>query len=151
MGVSMKLTSLLKDPFYANIMYVVESTIHKIDLAAQEEGIRLTDSNVKSALRKALGIVKGKKPTLPNTSEKDELLKELVLNLVKVGAEIEMEYENEYGSVSVKSLSKNDWALVLRGVEESLKTRREMHGHSRGYLDFLAEFVRDAQSERSRI
>jgi hypothetical protein len=30
-------------------------------------------------------------------------------------------------------------------VEESLITRREMGGHSRGYLDFLKEFFAQAE------
>ena len=39
------------------------------------------------------------------------------------------------------SISKNDWILALRVVDDSLKTRREMGGHSRGYLEFLERFL----------
>lgn len=42
-----------EEPFYAQSMYVIESAICKADDEAQQKGLRLTDSNIKSALNKA--------------------------------------------------------------------------------------------------
>jgi hypothetical protein len=36
---------------------------------------------------------------------------------------------------------------ALKATQQSLDTRREMAGHSRGYLDFLGDFMNDVRGE----
>ena len=60
---------LMRDPFYAQLMYVIETAIHKADKAAQEQGVRLNDSAIKSALNKA------RKKALENATVQVESLK----------------------------------------------------------------------------
>ena len=45
------------------------------------------------------------------------------------------------GNKSNEPTINKDWILSLKATEDSLKTRREMYGHSRGYLDFLKGFI----------
>ena len=42
-------------------------------------------------------------------------------------------------------ITKGDYVKALLAVEDSLKTRREYHGHPRGYLDFLVDFIAQAR------
>jgi len=48
-------------------------------------------------------------------------------------------------SEGVSSVRKKDWILCLKATEDSLKTRKEMYGHSRGYLDFLKGFIEEGK------
>lgn len=43
-----------KDPFYANILFAVESKLHEADLLAQRRGFTLTDSAIRSLLVRAV-------------------------------------------------------------------------------------------------
>jgi len=50
----MKAHNLLKAPFYAQLIYVIESCICKADRSAEKMGLRLTDSNImRAAVRMA--------------------------------------------------------------------------------------------------
>ena len=98
-------------------------------------GIELTDSAVKSCIQKALGFAQGKSPTLPYKSGKDIILKALVQSLSELAESLTGTSTRE------RPVTNKDWVFSLKAVENSLKTRRQMSGHSRGYLDFLKEFL----------
>jgi len=60
----MKAHDLMRDPFYAQIIYRVEAAIHAADKAAMAAGISFTDGQIKSVLDKSSAIAKGKRPKI---------------------------------------------------------------------------------------
>ena len=125
----MKSGALMKDPFYAQIIHAVEKRIHEFDETAQQAGIQLTDSNVKSAIRQTLGRLKNKPPKCSGADEREKQIEALGVDLTAL--------------CSVQQVKTADYLKALLAVEDSLKTRREMAGHSRGYLDFLKRFIEE--------
>ncbi|MCF7818756.1 MAG: hypothetical protein K9M54_12845 [Kiritimatiellales bacterium] len=124
---------LMKDPFYAAIMFRIESHIHARDVEAQNESkLELTDSNIKSSIRKALGFLQGGKPNLDPGNPRDQWIGRIAMELA---------WTDE--TFAKENVSRQDYVFALLAVESSLKTRREMAGHSRGYLDFLKRFIED--------
>ena len=118
----------MKDPFYARLMLGIESLIHEHD---QESDRKFTDSDAKSSIRKALSILKGKPLVAPPKSERDRRKGALTIALVG-----NFEWEEKKAKVT-----RSDYVKALLAVEDSLKTRREYHGHPRGYLEFLEGFI----------
>ena len=132
--VSMKNGDLMKDPFYAKIMLGIESLIHDHD---QLSDGRLTDSDAKSSIRKALSMLKGKPLITSPKNERDRMKGALSIALV----------DNFEGDGRDVEITKGDYVKALLAVEDSLKTRREYHGHPRGYLDFLVDFIAQARPQ----
>lgn len=124
---------LMKDPFYAQIMFRIETLIHEQDLAAQAESLTVKDSDAKSAIRKALGFLKGKPPKQSGDDLRDIWIMETAKGLFALGKAVKSEQQ----------LEEAQFCRALLAVEDSLKTRREMNGHSRGYLDFLRSFIEE--------
>jgi hypothetical protein len=123
----MKSGNLMKDPFYAQIIHAVEVRIHDFDETARRAGVSLTDSNIKSAIRQALGRLKDNPPKSDGADERGKQIEALGVDLTVL--------------CSVQQVKTADYLKALLAVEDSLKTRREMAGHSRGYLDFLKRFI----------
>jgi hypothetical protein len=112
---------LMKDPFYAQLMFVIECAICKADEAAQKKGVRLTDSNIKSALNKARRM-------MPE----------------KVIAPVEsLERREDFVEGRIAGVSPGDWGKAISAVEASLKVRRRDEPGSRDYLDFVRRFVEE--------
>jgi len=130
----MKFGDIVQYPHFSKIVYEIEKTIYSWDKYSQSQQVTWKDSDVKSALRKIMGLAKGPMPSLPEKSEKDKLFKKLILELLDLGAGLKT-------LKSEKTVSERDWIVSLKVVEDSLKTRREMYGHSRGYLEFLEDFL----------
>ena len=145
-GIGTRLHDLMLDPYYARLMYTVETQIHEFDKEAQEKGICLTDANVKSALLKTIGFARGQNPRFSVKREKDRAIQDLTLLLKRVGDTIELVAEDDDGVKITERVETSDWILVLRAIEDSLKTRRLMYGHSRGYLDFLEGFFEEGRT-----
>jgi hypothetical protein len=93
------------------------------------------DSDVKSILQKVIGVLKGKQPTIQVENAKEEKLKLVLLELIALTS------GNLVTNADDGGIPKSDWIASLRVVDDSLKTRREMYGHSRGYLEFLERFI----------
>ena len=130
------LTDLMKDAHYAGIMHEIERAIHRSDgEASAEAGLRLTDSNVKSSIRKALGFLQGKPPRLEPGDPRGKWIGRLAVELVGLGEFFEVK----------RQVERKDYILALLAVEDSLTTRREYHGHPRGYLDFLRGFLAEGK------
>jgi hypothetical protein len=129
--------SLMKDPFYAGIMHKIETLIHHCDEEAlRDSSLSLTDSNVKSAIRKAVGLLQGKRPALDMGDAREQWISRIATDLVNL---------NGIGQKEVLLVDPKDYLRALLAVEDSLKTRREMYGHSRGYLDFLKRFIENGE------
>ena len=128
----------MKDPYFAAILMRIESHIHGTDRETRAAGgFSSKDSAVKSALRKA-ELAMGGKPSAkkPKGSEEDWIAA-LCGALVGIGREM----AKEGGVPAVHFIA------ALKATQSSLDTRREMAGHPRGYLDFLAEFMSEAGGE----
>ena len=135
----MNIQNLMKDPKLQDLMYRLESRIHDFDERAKSAGIVITDTNVKSVIRKFMGVIKGKPSSSSDTTEVDRAMRDLTLLLV-------IFRENyDSGEASDEKFGKKDWLLLLKALEDTLKTRREMYGHSRGYLDFLKGFLEEGR------
>ena len=135
----MNYTDLLKDPYFSGIIFEIERTIHEIDSDLIVTGITLNDTNVKSCLQKTIGHSKGKKPSIPEKNEKEKGMKRITKSLIDLGEELMSDEED------IDPATKKEWILSLKATEHSLKLRKEMHGHSRGYLDFLKGFIEDGK------
>jgi hypothetical protein len=134
----MRAGDLMKDPFYVRLIYEMESHIHTYDLMVlADEEFNMKDSDVKSAIRKALGLLRGKGGMKTPKKREERIKGRLALELVGI-------YE---GEAKTSGLGRADYSNALLAVEESLITRRELGGHSRGYLDFLKEFFAEVESE----
>ena len=66
-------------------------------------------------------------------------MKRMFLALIELGEQLLA------GNEDNEPVTKKDWVLCLKSAESSLKTRKEMHGHSRGYLDFLKRFIEEGE------
>ena len=121
---------LMNNPFYSRIMFEIESLVHKRDEEALEQGLRLTDSNVKSAIRKTMGMFEGKPVASTPDDERKQWIGRMAIELAGLAESFEK-----------RDVARKDYSRALLAVEDSLKTRREFEGHSRGYLDFLKRFV----------
>lgn len=130
----------MQDPYFAAISMRIEAHIHDSDRDIRNGGTwSPKDSAVKSALRKAELTIGGKKPVAKPKGEVEEWVAALSGQLVEIGKELAKE-----GDLPIAH-----FAMALKATQDSLDTRREMAGHSRGYLDFLEEFMRDARGEAS--
>lgn len=135
----------MQDPFYANILYVIETKLHEGDLLATTRGLKLTDSAVRSALVKASHVAKGH-PSVPasaNASAKDKFLGELVEQLGRVRAGIRVQTSRPDGSGTEEApLPAKDWLIALECVRDSCELRSNGQPGSRSYLDYLGAFLR---------
>ncbi|MDF7805885.1 hypothetical protein P4E94_00450 [Pontiellaceae bacterium B12219] len=124
---------LMNDPFYSGIIYRIEKLVYDQDQAAHAASLSVKDSDAKSAIRKALGFLKGKPPKKAEVSLCDQWVMETARGLVALSAALRTEEQVEPAQ----------FCKALLAVEDSLKLRREMHGHARGYLDFLKSFIKE--------
>lgn len=131
----------LRDPKYAPIVFRIESLIHSfVDRFEQRQSARIKDSDIKSAIRKALtALKKGSAISEPNSEETDP--REALAFMLLRGFEEDGE---------LNRLESRDLMTSLLSVEESLKVRREMAGHSRGYIEFLSDFIGEIQARDTR-
>lgn len=135
----MRTGDIMQDPRYSRILFEVEGRIHDYDLRLQaQENTTLKDSIVKSALRKIMSQLKGASPPSPPKNDEERIKGALSSELLAL-----FHHEHE-----TYDLPRGEYIKVLYVIEESLVTRREMAGHSRGYLDFLKEFIPEARGNQ---
>ena len=134
----MNFGNIVQDPHFSRIIFEIEKRIYAWDEESQLSEISWKDSDVKSALRKVMGLAKGAHPSLPEKNKKEKVFKKLVLELSELGSNLQ-------ALESDRPVSNKDWIVSLKAVEDSLKTRREMYGHSRGYLEFLDGFLNEGK------
>jgi hypothetical protein len=135
---------LMRDPFYAGIVFTIEQKINEGDQIAGSKGIVLTDSQVVSVLTKVIGAAEGKPAKMPVTSNpRDEFLAELREKLNEVRESI-FEAESDQDPADAKPLPTADWVLALRCTIESARLRKGSMPGSRDYLNYLGPFIAEA-------
>ena len=134
----------MRDPRYSGILYSIECKLHDADRLAATRGVSLTDSNIRSALVRAVNEAKGKPPKPPEgaASDKDRFLYEVSRELAAVRATIAVETTQSSGSVERSPLPAADWILALEAIKDSCETRTTDQPGSRDYLEFLRGFIK---------
>ena len=127
---------LMKDPYYVRILHLIEQQINNSSLGAKAEGIKYTDSNIKSVLNKVKNKLKGKSPKVDKKNRKETLLADLFFELSAMPDIVKFENDDK----ELESLPKKDWILSFMCVEDSLKRTTGESG-STAYLEFLEGFV----------
>lgn len=134
-GSGMGKHDLMKDPYFAGIMFRIESCIFTADNEARGAAKCIPkDSAAKSALRKAKLALEGRKPVKPPKGALEEWIMGLSDSLVGISREMDRD----------ERVPTSDFARMLDAACNSLDTRREMEGSPRGYLDFLEGFIKQA-------
>ena len=122
-----KANALMGDPYYSTLVHSIETLIHAHD---DDAGSSYPDSLVKSTLRQTMARLKGTAKNKTPKNDKDAFRQSLSADLLE-------------NFQAMPEVPRKDYLAALLLTEESLKTRSEMHGGSRGYLDFLEGFLRD--------
>ena len=133
----------MKDPFYAQILYAVESRLHESDLQAKQSGLTLTDSAARSVLVRALNAERGRPPAPVPTAAglKEKFLTSMLEGIDAVRRDIRVQAKRQDGSVEEGPLPGVDWVLVLECLRDSCELRTGSRPGSREYLDYLARFI----------
>lgn len=139
---------LMKDPFSAGLMYVLESRICALDDRAREAGVILSDSQIQSILIKLEKSIRGKSPGIPRGSPRDQLLAEWIEETRTPPEELRMESIQESGEKVREPIAIGDWVLAVMAVLESVKARRSPIPRSRAYLDFVHDIIARALKKR---
>ena len=134
---------LMNNPFFAGIMFHIESTIHDADRAAAAAGVELKDSHVKSCLSKVKTLAKGNRPKAAPKTEREKLILQLAESIDKLRPEIRESSDPNADFNSAAPINTADWLSAVKAVEDSLKNHT-MSG-TRYYLDFLADFIAEAR------
>ncbi len=134
---------LMNNPFFAGIMFHIESTIHGADCAAATAGVELKDSHIKSCLSKVKTLAKGSQPKAEPKTERDKIILKLAEDIDKLRPEIRESSDRNAGFHDAKPISTGDWLSAVKAVEDSLKNHT-MSG-TRYYLDFLSDFIAEAR------
>ena len=139
----MKKLELMQDPFYAQLMAVIETTICEADDHARAAGVRLTDSSIKYALNRARNITPEQEiAPLPKLESRDEFVEELARN---IAANRQLLLEQTPDGASQREVSISDWVKAISAVRASLKIRRSDEPGSRSYLEFIHRFIEDLE------
>ena len=139
---------LMNDPFFAGIMFHIESTIHDADRAAAAAGMELKDSHIKSCLSKVKTFAKGSRPKAEPKTEREKLILELAESIDNLRPEIRESSDPEGEFQDATAISTTDWLSAVKAVEDSLKNHT-MSG-TRYYLDFLIGFIAEARDDEPK-
>lgn len=135
------------DPFFAQLMFIIEQMISAADEHAKTQGIILKDSQVQSALTKAKGLAAGKSPKIPDSTGADKILHDLILELGEGPEYLAAQSVGVDGVERESPLEPEEWIMAIEAVIESVKGRRSEIPGSRYYLEFVKDFVEKAKSE----
>lgn len=140
----------MRDPFFAQLMFLIEEAVCTADADAQGRGIVLKDSQILSALTKAHGLVAGKQPKINDTSEADRILKDLIEKIADLPTTfIGIVVDESSGEIG-PSAGKREWMMAIEAVMDSLSVRRSGIPGSREYLDFVKGFIGQAKGAGGR-
>jgi len=138
----------MQDPFFAGLMFRIERLVCAADRDAVEKGIVLKDSQVQSALNKAKGLAGGRTPKLAKNTEVDRLLAELATGIGLGPEGLAEEHVGDEGPKVQRPPSKSEWVQAIDAVIDSIKLRRSGIPASRDYLNFVHDFVAEAEKSR---
>ena len=138
--------SLMRDPFYAQILFAIERRIQRADVAAAQRGLAYTDSIVRSALVQAANTAKGRPPAPvpPTAPAKERLPAEPAAAILLARTDLQIVEPATDGAEVVKPLPTSQWVDSLQAVRESCAIRGDGKPGSRAYLDYLHEFMAKA-------
>jgi hypothetical protein len=132
----MNTTDLMRDSFYAPILFQIERRILDAHRNSKSHGIELTDSQVRSILHKVRKSSTGATPQMATTSPRERILADLYEELIHVKSCIAV----ASGEGPPEEVPTEDWMLSLRTVEDSIRLRSTGPG-SRAYLNSLEGFL----------
>lgn len=138
----------MRDPYYAELIFLIEHMICQADDEAKSKGFRLTDSQVRSAVLKAKKKVQGGEPDIPERNDREKILAGLIDSIYKVREDLMACLMTDDGATKAKPLPVSDWVKALETVEDSIETRRSSVPGSREYLDFVQEFIARVEGSR---
>ena len=125
--------SILRDPFYGQLVGSIEVTTALRDREAQDGGQKFTDSQVKAVFHRVIRTLEGKppKPKEP-TSEKERRQADLYKDLIELRPTIVVTNREtgEKGPLPVSMYLK-----AMRAAKKSIEERRLGEPGERGYLD----------------
>jgi hypothetical protein len=133
----MNTTDIMKDPFFAPILYEIERRILACARTAKAAGIEMNDSQIRSMLNKVRKSAEGGKPRIPDTSPREKALVGLHGDLLKVRAG----FMSEDSEGNREPLPTKAWTLCIRTIEDSIQRYSTGPG-SRGYQHFLESFIK---------
>lgn len=136
---------LMNNPFFAGIMFHIESKIHDADRAAAAAGMELKDSHIKSCLSKVRTLANGNRPKTEPKTERDRFILTLAEEIDKLRPEIRESSDPNADFNSATPVKAADWLSAVKAVEDSLKNHT-MPG-TRHYLDFLSSFIAEARDQ----
>lgn len=142
---------VMRDPFFAPVLLRIATVLHETDREAQRQGLTLTDSAVRSLVVRAGNEARGKTAKAAAVSPKDRLLAVAVARLTAIRTDL-LVIENRAAEreEAAEPLSVADWLLALDAVKQSCEVRTTNEPGSRGYLEYLAGFLRDAVEPAKR-
>lgn len=128
------------DPFFAQLCGVAEQLILSADETATANGIKLTDSGVKSALIKAANLLRGRQPKNIGSNPKELFLANLTYHVAGMWRQPGSSPAGAEDATSTTSVTASQWLTVLDGIIQSIETRMTGEPGGRDYLAFLPEF-----------
>lgn len=137
--------TLMNDPLYAQIVFLIESKIHDADCAAASAGIELKDSQIKSCLNKVKTFAKGRRPKAEPKNAKEKIVFSLAESLHESRERICVSSAPDAPADEAIPIAIADWLAAIDKIEESLKVHT-LPG-TRNYLDFIANFLAKAVLE----
>lgn len=138
----------MRDPFFAQLMFLIEELICAADAEARGKQIILKDSQILSALTKTHGLVSGKEPKINESTEADRILKKLIFAISQLTTNPNGPVLEQLEGGLLEPVSKKYWGLAIEAVMESLSIRRSKIPGSREYLDFVKGFIDQAKARK---
>ena len=132
----MNTTDIMKDPFYAPILFEIERRILACARSAKADGIAMNDSQIRSTLNKVRKTSEGGKPQIPDASPRDKALAALHADLLKVRTG----FMSEDSKGNREPLPTKAWTLCIQTIEDSIQRYSTGPG-SQGYQNFLEGFI----------
>jgi len=151
----------MKEPVFALLMNKAERCIAELDDEARAGGVILNDSQVRSAVIRAMKRIQGQSPALPAGSAKEQQLAELTNRLTELpktsGIEMalrdededepwfdgEVEDNGDEYAAELEQVARTVWAQAFETVADSIKRRKGSLPGSRSYLEFVHRFLPD--------
>lgn len=130
----------MRDLRYAPILLEIETRIVAADIVARSQQIELTDSQVRSALRKLVLLAKGERPSIASDKPRERILAGLVVTLSDARTSLGF---SQGDAKNPAPLTATVWINALTTIVDSIHTRTAGAG-SRAYLDFVGNFVKEA-------
>jgi hypothetical protein len=133
-----------EDAYFGLIIFEIETRINAREREARTRNIMLNDSQVRSTLNKVRKQAGGGAPKLDRKSERDQLLAAIYDDLLEARSLLKVESDDEDSEDEPLELPTADWVAALRTIEDTIRSHSTGPG-SRGYLDSLEDFMRDAE------